>query len=194
MSVDIALFQAAIKCENGLRFYSWDGPWVTLGRFQNPELDLLDATRVPWVMRPTGGKAVLHGHDLTITLATPVTSPSVKQVYRTLIMPLVRAMNDVGQPAALGEETPFCRGGNASDCFRNISPNDVVEPRSGRKLIGCALKISRSAALAQCSIPLGLPLVDPATVYRNPHTALPLDISKEELIDAISGQVLSSVA
>src|SRR5687768_7523544 len=69
MQVDIDLFHAAERGEFSLRFYSWDGPWVTLGRFQDPARDLLDPSLVPWVVRPTGGKAVLHGHDLTVTLA-----------------------------------------------------------------------------------------------------------------------------
>ena len=189
MQVDIDLFHAAERGEYSLRFYSWDGPWVTLGRFQNPERDLIDPGLVPWVMRPTGGKAVLHGHDLTITIACPDEGLSVKQVYRALIRPLVEGMRAAGQPASLGEETRFVGSGATSDCFRHASANDVVDPNTGRKLIGCALKVTRVAALAQCSIPLHLPLIDPASVYRDPHIALPLAVPRERLVAAITASV-----
>lgn len=189
MQADIDLFHAA---ENGAftaRFYSWDGPWVTLGRFQDPGRDLLDPDLVPWVMRPTGGKAVLHGHDLTITLACPHAGLGVRDVYRMLIRPLVLGMRSAGQPAALGEETRFVGNGSASDCFKHVSANDVVDPSTGRKLIGCALKVTRKAAIAQCSIPLTMPLIDPAQLYRHPHVAMPLDASREELIAAIASSL-----
>ena len=189
MRVDLELFQAAENGDFHLRFYSWDGPWVTLGRFQNPERDLLDPELVPWVMRPTGGKAVLHGHDLTVTLACPHAGLSVREVYRSMIKPLVEGMRLAGQPAALGEETPFVGKGMTADCFRHAAANDVVDPSTGRKLVGCALKVTRTAALAQCSIPLSLPLVDPASVYREPHVAMPLAISAEGLIRKITESV-----
>jgi lipoate-protein ligase A len=157
-----------------------------LGKFQKPEADLIDFTRIPWVIRPTGGKAVLHGHDLTIAIACPVTANSVRAVYRRLIGPLAQGMQIAGQAAVLGEETSFVGHGKTADCFRNVSANDIVDPATGRKLVGCALKVTRTAALAQCSIPLGTPLVDPANIYRHPHTAMPLDIAESSLVKGIT--------
>ncbi|MDQ2985562.1 MAG: hypothetical protein M3R13_02425 [Armatimonadota bacterium] len=186
MQVDIELFEAAGRGEKSLRFYSWDGPWVTLGRFQDASKDLLDPSFVPWVIRPTGGKAVLHGHDLTVTLATPHDGLGVRDVYRMLIRPLVDGLRRAGQAAALGEETRFVGTGSAADCFRHVSANDVVDPATGHKLVGCALKVTRTAALAQCSIPLTMPLVDPARVYRQPHVAMPLAVSRQDLVSAIA--------
>jgi lipoate-protein ligase A len=186
MQVDIDLLDLAERGEYSLRFYSWDGPWITLGRFQNPEVDLLDPSLVPWVMRPTGGKAVLHGHDLTVPFACPHAGLTVREVYRMLIRPLVAGMQLAGQPAALGEETPFVGKETTADCFRHASENDVVDPNTGRKLIGCALKVTRSVALAQCSIPLALPLMDPANVYREPHVAMPLNVARGDLVTCIS--------
>ena len=189
MGVDIELLEKAEQGESTLRFYSWEKAWVTLGRFQDPKTDLLDTDLVPWIIRPTGGRAVLHGHDLTITLACPHESLSVRQVYRMLIRPLVEGLRHAGQPAGLGEETKFVGSGSAADCFRHVSANDVVDPNTGRKLIGCALKVTRRAALAQCSIPMTMPLIDPAKVYRQPHVAMPLNISREKLISAIAASL-----
>ncbi len=186
MAADVALLAHAHQGEATLRFYTWDGPWVSLGRFQNPQDDLLDPSLVPWVMRPTGGKAVLHGHDLTVTLACPHTDLGVKQVYRMLVHPLVKGLRLAGQLAALGEETAFVGKGTTADCFRHASANDVVDPSTGRKLVGCALKVTRTTALAQCSIPLSMPLIDPARLYRQPHVAAPLTIASKDLIAAIT--------
>lgn len=189
MSADVDLLSRAEGGEATLRFYSWDGPWVSLGRFQNAERDLVDPSLLPWVLRPTGGKAVLHGHDLTVTLACPHEGLGVRDVYRMLIRPLVLGLRVAGQAAALGEETGFVGSGSAADCFRHVSANDVVDPGTGRKLVGCALKVTRTAALAQCSIPLSLPLIDPSRVYRDAHVAMPLRVSRELLVESISQSV-----
>jgi len=186
MAADIALLARAELGESTLRFYSWDGPWVSLGRFQSPEKDLIDPSLIPWVIRPTGGKAVSHGHDLTVTLACPHDGLGVREVYRMLIRPLVEGLRKAGQAATLGEETRFVTSGFAADCFRHVSANDVVDPNTGRKLVGCALKVTRTAALAQCSIPISMPLIDPARVYRDAHVALPLMLAPEELASAIT--------
>ncbi|MBA3727204.1 MAG: hypothetical protein H0W86_12380 [Armatimonadetes bacterium] len=190
MARDAELLERAEGGKSMARMYEWDGPWVSLGRFQDPHRDLIDMTIAPWVTRPTGGKAVLHGHDLTVSLARPLVSAAsrdLKGEYRSLIGTFVRALNELGLKAALGEETRFVtRGLKTPDCFRNISPNDVIDPDTGRKLIGCALRMTRNAVLAQCSIPIGTPLCDPAQVYAHPHIGLPLDVGGPALRDGIA--------
>ncbi|ARU41073.1 hypothetical protein CCB80_07935 [Armatimonadetes bacterium Uphvl-Ar1] len=101
--------------EARVRVYEWDRPWVSLGRFQVPEMTVRAGCGVDWVMRPTGGKAVLHGHDLTVGMGVPLallceTEREVKAIYRRVIPVLVGSLNRVGIPAVLAEETPFVRG------------------------------------------------------------------------------------
>jgi lipoate-protein ligase A len=142
-------------------------------------------------MRPTGGKAVLHGHDLTVSLAIPLTelapgSRNVRQIYRCLIQPIVAGLRSVGVPAALGEDSPESQArSTAADCFVQLSPNDVIHEATRAKIVGCALRVTRTAALAQCSIPIGEPLVDPATVFESAHTPHKLDIDIVELARSI---------
>ncbi len=177
MRLDSELLMAA---ENGFascRVYSWVGPWITLGKYQNASRDLVEGCSVPWVMRPTGGKAVLHGHDLTVGFAVPLSmlasadlpieklERSIKSVYRAMAAPMIAALRACGLPAALGEDTRFVGNGpRVADCFAHVSANDIVDERSGLKVCGCALKVTQTAALVQASIPAGKPLVDPATV------------------------------
>ena len=177
MRLDAELLAAAEDGACGCRVYSWVGPWITLGMYQNPARDLTAECDVPWVMRPTGGKAVLHGHDVTVGFAMPLrrlVSPefpveklerSIKTVYRAMAAPMVLALRACGLPAALGEDTRFVgKGPRVADCFAHVSANDIVDERTGLKVCGCALKVTHNAALVQASIPAGKPLVDSARV------------------------------
>jgi lipoate-protein ligase A len=181
MARDRELLAGAEAGVGGCRVYSWDGPWISLGLMQNPERDLLPTNPVPWVVRPTGGKAVLHGHDVTVGLALPLAelvkegeqverlSRSVKAVYRRVIAPLVVALRACGLPAKIAEDTRFVGGrGKTADCFAHVSPNDVVHEVTGQKVCGCALRLTSTAVLVQASIPNGPPLVDPRLVYAAP--------------------------
>lgn len=191
MRVDGELLRAASEGLGGARIYEWDGPWVSLGTSQSPDRDLIDPNAIRWVRRPTGGKAVLHGHDITIAIACPLASLSpdsrrVREVYRRIIEPIIAGLNSAGVPARLAVDTPFGRTkGRTSDCFSHISPIDVVDATTGRKLVGCALRLTRVAVLAQCSAPVGMPLIDPAEVFRSPHVPQPLEVSKDDLAEAL---------
>jgi lipoate-protein ligase A len=167
MQRDIA---AAHRSADGMivaRVYGWQGPWVSLGRFQSPDLDLPTQTNVPFVMRPTGGRAVLHGHDVTIGLAIPFSAyggkhREAKRAYRVAAEPIIQALRACGVKARLAEQTQYCgKGPGSSDCFAANSPNDIVDEESGKKVCGCALQLTSHGVLVQASIPKGPPLVDP---------------------------------
>jgi lipoate-protein ligase A len=180
MARDAALLEQAERGIPGCRVYGWDGPWISLGRFQSPERDLIADGEVPWVIRPTGGKAVLHGHDVTVGLALPLSclatadmpadrlARSIKAVYTLAITPIVEALRACGVPAVLADGTRhLSHGPRTADCFAFVSGNDVVDRRTGKKLCGCALRLTNAAVLVQASIPNGRPLVDPAGVIVN---------------------------
>lgn len=166
MGRDSRLLEAAEAGEAGARVYDWSEPWVTLGRFQSPERVLVRGANVPWIVRPTGGKAVLHGHDITIGLTLPLAEPTrLAHAYRIAIAPIISAMRSCGLPAALAENTPYSkRGPRTADCFSHVSPNDVVDERTGQKICGCALRLTKHAVLLQASIPVRRPTLDPADV------------------------------
>lgn len=171
MARDAALLGAAEFGEAGWRVYGWDGPWVSLGRFQTPERAVAPGWD-RWCVRPTGGRAVLHGHDATLALALPHDGDCrrVKALYRRLIAPLVVALNECGLPCRLAETTRYVGRGRASeDCFAFRSPNDVVCPDTGLKVCGCALRITERGALLQASVPYGEPLVEGAIMGGVPH-------------------------
>jgi lipoate-protein ligase A len=163
MARDCALLEAAEAGTAGWRVYDWDGPWVTLGRFQKPEKALVQGW-TKWSQRPTGGRAVLHGHDVTFAIAVPHGGDSrrLKDLYRRLCAPLVQALNGCGLRCLLAEDTPFAEKGPAGeDCFAFRSANDIVCHETGHKVCGCALRIGSRAALLQASIPYRSPLIAP---------------------------------
>lgn len=150
------------------RVYTWDGPWVTLGRFQDPSRDLMPGAPVPWVRRPTGGGGVLHGHDVTVGVAMPLPdgrARKLRDVYRALVRPLAEALTEAGVPAVLAEDVGGAGSLPAADCFAGVSRNDVVDPSRGVKVCGCALRVFPGWALVQASVPAGPPLVAPAEVF-----------------------------
>lgn len=215
MSEDARLLWHADEGRAGWRVYGWDGPWVSLGCYQDASKDLLDPELVPWVMRPTGGKAVLHGHDLTVGLALPLSllsevsrieveklARSLRTVYRFAIAPIVEVLRECGQPAVLGEtystnekrQTKNENGMRLSDCFAVTSPNDIVHEQTGMKVCGCALKLTQKAVLVQASIPAGPPLVDPHRVFARP-SLIPLSPwREEEFPNAFENAMLGLVA
>ncbi|MBS1714968.1 MAG: hypothetical protein JST30_11600 [Armatimonadetes bacterium] len=176
MARDAALLEAAEQGRPGGRVYGWSEPWVSLGRFQDPSRAVRPGS-VPTVKRPTGGKAVLHGHDVTLGLAVPLSllgltderCRSVAGVYRAMAQVLVPCLRAAGLHAELGEDTTFVRDRkHVSDCFAVVSANDIVDPETGQKVCGCALRIGERAVLLQASVPVGRPLVDPASVFEDP--------------------------
>ena len=183
MGRDLYLLKEAEKGQFSCRIYSWEGAWVSLGRFQDPEKDLLPDAPAPFVKRPTGGKGVLHGHDITLSIAAPLHqllmpnedhqkySRSVRKVYLVLIERIIQAFRRCQIQAVLGEnrEARSIIVSN-SDCFAAISPSDVIEEFSGQKICGCALRLTKKGVLLQASIPIAPPLVDPYSVFKAPAT------------------------
>ncbi len=173
MARDLELLDRAEAGSAGCRVYGWDGPWVSLGRFQSPDRDLVDPSHTNWVLRPTGGKAVLHGHDVTVGLAVPLDllgldKGALKAAYRAVVQPLVAGLRACGVAARLAEDTRWSgQGKKTADCFAFSSPNDVVDEATGLKVCGCALRLTDSAVLVQASLPNGRPLVRPESVIRS---------------------------
>lgn len=159
MAVDLALLDgcAAGTSPPTLRFYTWDPPAVSLGYAQDPAAILdLDACRrlgVGWVRRPSGGRAVLHGWDLTYSVAAPAAMlpGGVLAVYRRLARGLVVGLRRLGVEAELVARPRPARGRDAA-CFLAASWWEVGV--GGRKLIGSAQARRRGAVLQHGSLPL----------------------------------------
>ncbi|MCS7300156.1 MAG: hypothetical protein NZ556_01185 [Fimbriimonadales bacterium] len=182
MGRDLALLQAFERGEipPTLRVYQWASPALTYGVNQQLPPRLIDACQqlgVPMFRRPTGGKAVLHGHDLTLALAFGnFTRPIYpRQVYLWLAPALMEAFRHVGVPAVQGDAAApdprsFEDGG---DCFAAPAIADIAHAETGVKLMGCALLVRSACVLMQASIPLRQPDVPVEQLFGHVHPAPP---------------------
>jgi lipoate-protein ligase A len=165
MAVDEAILEvhAAKGGLSTLRFYTWSPPALSLGYGQPIEADL-DLTRcealgIDVVRRPTGGRAVLHDHEITYSVVVsaddPRVTPGVLASYLMISQALIRGLAYLGITAEL---LPLRRGvplpaGRASPvCFATPSSYEVAV--GGRKIIGSAQRRARGVIMQHGSIPL----------------------------------------
>ena len=161
MATDAALLREVRDCADVLpivRLYGWDRPCVTLGRLQDEALARATYPNLSLIRRPTGGRAVRHGGDLTVSVAArlcdlPHTEGTgVSASYRLITGGLAEAFHALGVPAEFGT----VQGRSLThpvDCFSMTSRCDLVDQRNGRKLAGCAQRREGGALLQQMSIP-----------------------------------------
>lgn len=158
MGVDEALLASAQRSGvASLRFYTWSGPWLSLGYAQRLSPSQREACRregVGCVRRVTGGRAVLHGADLTYSLAAPIglLPDGLEGSYLRVAEALCAALVSLGVPVTRGRWSP--RGGRSRefDCFAGAASVDLCI--GGRKLSGSAQRRAAGALLQHGSIRL----------------------------------------
>ncbi len=146
-----------------LRFYTWDPPAVSLGRFQD-ETSSVNAEACgkhgfDIVRRITGGRAVLHRHELTYSVIAPVGNQlfpnDVLGTYKVIASGLLAGLIRLGVPAEMVSPT-----GNRAEmvnrdpkepaCFSSPSWYEILV--HGRKIVGSAQRRLAGAFLQHGSI------------------------------------------
>jgi lipoate-protein ligase A len=153
MALDLALLDAvADGAPPVLRLSTWRAPTLSLGRFQpGADVDHARCARlgVEVVRRPTGGRALLHGADVTYAAVLPRPAGDaggVDALYRTLAGALIAGLARLGVEAAVGEGD----GPAGPACFAAAQGADL---RVGeRKLCGSAQVHRRGAVLQHGSV------------------------------------------
>jgi lipoate-protein ligase A len=142
-----------------VRVYRWDRPAVSIGRLQAEERVRPAYPDLPLVRRPTGGRAVRHGGDLTVTVAVRGDwlpeggGPSVLSSYHLLMEGLVAALCAAGQDVRFGRGLE--RGVRGSvRCFDHAADCDLAAAATGDKLVGSAQRREGPAILQQMSVSL----------------------------------------
>ncbi len=166
MAVDEAVlrFHSQGKTPPTLRFYGWKPPALSLGYFQSLEekvdRDNCQARGIDVVRRLTGGRAILHDHELTYSLSVRedlnLLDSSIVKSYREISQGLVKGLKKLDIPVRL---TPRQRGqkaprGDSAACFDTPSWYEIVI--DGKKLIGSAQTRKWDAILQHGSLPLTL--------------------------------------
>jgi lipoyl(octanoyl) transferase len=149
MAADDALLDAvAAGGAPTVRLYRWAPPALSLGRFQpddDVDRDACERLGVEVVRRPTGGKGLLHGGDLTYAVAMPRpdgAAGGVDAVYELLAGALIAGLASLGVDAAVARHD----GPAGPVCFAAQQGADL---RVGdRKLCGSA-QVRRAGAVLQ---------------------------------------------
>ncbi len=165
-----------------LRLYRWRRPSLSLGHHQRriePHwLELARSGSIELVRRPTGGRAVLHGGDLTYALVWPDALGSREGVYRQACRWLQKAFAELGQPLDFGRQAA---SGQPTSCFALSTPADLVHA-DGAKRIGSAQLWRQGCLLQHGSIQLEPPAALWEQVFAMPPPRLaPLPVSPAEL-------------
>lgn len=164
MAADLQLISLCEKTSAVfVRIYSWEKPSITLGLTEKPgatlDFDAIKANGVEWIRRPTGGRSVLHDHDITYSC---VFSTGIKEMGATLMETygvisgcLMNGLRKFGIPCEAHDsplDSSMSRTSLRLPCF--LSPNRHEIMVGGRKLLGSAQKRTARAVLQHGSIPL----------------------------------------
>jgi lipoyl(octanoyl) transferase len=138
-----------------VRLYTWDVPSLSLGRNQRTasvyEPERCASQSVPVVRRMTGGRALLHGREVTYAVAAPVAAaPSLRGGYDAINQCLLTALIALGVPAALAAPTERTSAPGLAPCFETPSAGELVV--DGRKLVGSAQHRDADAFLQHGSL------------------------------------------
>ena len=165
MAVDEALLEV-LAAEPGasiLRCYSWSPPALSLGYGQSSvgEIDFHQCASLGLdvVRRLTGGRAVLHDHEVTYSVVIRADDPRVASgllaAYLTISQALVRSLSYLGITAELvpvRRRASLPSGQLSPVCFATLSSYEVAV--AGRKLIGSAQRRAHNLIMQHGSIPL----------------------------------------
>lgn len=140
-----------------VRTYRWDVPTLSLGVNQKVrDLDFLlryygQGQNVGAIVRrPTGGRAILHGQDISFSFITnhpPILQQSLKEAYAILSGIVRQALETLGLQTRLAADAGTRDYLRSPVCFQTHTPSDLLA-RDGKKLSGSA-QLRRSGGLLQ---------------------------------------------
>lgn len=155
MARDTALMARARDTgESVFSVYSWSAPTLSLGRNQpakgHYDLGELRRRGIEVVRRPTGGRALLHDHEVTYSVTAPVDEESLRDSYSRINRVLLEGLRRLGVTASgANGEQPTPRPGDLP-CFASPAAGELVT--AGAKLVGSAQVREHGALLQHGSI------------------------------------------
>jgi len=156
MALDDALMARARRTgEAVLRTYAWSTPTLSFGRNQRAlgfyDAAMLAAACVEVVRRPTGGRALLHQHEVTYSVTAPVAAADGgKRLYARINGMLASALSTLGVQVEIAAPTARTPAPAGLPCFAEPAAGELVH--DGRKLVGSAQYHEDGAVLQHGSI------------------------------------------
>lgn len=150
-----------------IRFYEWNPATVSIGYFQRAERDIdLQAVKeqgLGFIRRPTGGRAVLHEHELTYSIIVSEQYPNmpktVTEAYRVLSEGLLEGFRNLGMDAYFSvpeteEQQADLKKPKSAVCFDAPSWYELVV--EGKKVAGSAQTRQKGVILQHGAILLDM--------------------------------------
>lgn len=143
-----------------LRIYSWLTPTFSIGASQKTSraiyLPYLEQQRLTFVRRITGGKTVLHDHEVTYAVISSedlfFKDNDLTKSYMLIAKFLVKMLEGIGIHAQLSSGSSASLARSNQPCFSFPTTHEIEI--KGKKIIGSAQKRDKRALLQHGSIPL----------------------------------------
>lgn len=150
-----------------IRFYEWNPATLSIGYFQSVEKEIdMEAVKklgLGFVRRPTGGRGVLHEHELTYSVIVTESYPSmpatITEAYRVISEGLLLGFQHLGLDAYFSvpntdEQKDNLKKPKSAVCFDTPSWYELVV--EGKKVAGSAQTRQKGVILQHGAILLDL--------------------------------------
>ena len=150
-----------------IRFYEWNPATLSIGYFQSVEKEIdMEAVKrlgLGFVRRPTGGRGVLHEHELTYSVIVTESYPSmpatITEAYRVISEGLLLGFQNLGLDAYFSvpntdEQKDNLKKPKSAVCFDTPSWYELVV--EGKKVAGSAQTRQKGVILQHGAILLDL--------------------------------------
>ena len=162
MATDCAILEgvSAGRQPPTLRLYGWDPMCLSVGygqRLRDVDRQRLQARGWQLVRRPTGGKAILHGDELTYCLCLPIAhslaNGDILSSYQRISAGLAAGLECLGLMVSSGPKGAGLNNNSPGPvCFEIASHYEITV--SGRKLVGSAQMRRKAGILQHGTIPI----------------------------------------
>ncbi|HEV7839788.1 MAG TPA: hypothetical protein VGO75_17085 [Gemmatimonadaceae bacterium] len=156
MARDTALqARAARTSETVFSVYSWERPTLSFGRHQPAagryDLERIQAAGLDVVRRPTGGRAILHHHEVTYSVTASIEDAEpLREAYSRINRILLDGLARLGIVAGIAARIERASAPSIRPCFETPGEGEVVA--DGGKLVGSAQWRDGGALLQHGSI------------------------------------------
>ena len=165
MARDEYLFNRCHEKKMGFfRLYSWKNPSFSFGVSQKItsaiDVDFIKSNNMncSYVRRITGGKTVLHHHEITYAVISSedifYKDNDLHRSYMLISTVLMNAFHTLGLNAYLSTGSPSHLSRSNNPCFSFPTPNELEI--QGKKIVGSAQKRNKHALLQHGSIPISM--------------------------------------
>ncbi len=162
MEFDLRLGRDAVLAVPGVRFFTWESDAISIGCNQNCrkriDLELSRRDGIEVVRRPTGGRELLHGHDLCYSVVWPtkdsLTAIKAAEIFAGINDILISALRKLNVDASR-QRISRVRGARSGPCFALVDRGEIAVDE--KKLLASAQRIYEKTALQQGSMPLTEP-------------------------------------